>query len=78
MPSLHPVNYLVWEVFEYLRTQIRVAGMGDFVGYDFSLLPLILEARGIPKYEWADILEGLTVINNTSLKIVRESQENKS
>lgn len=72
IPTLHPGNHTVWRVFEQIRTQIRVGGMGEFLGYDFAILPTLLVAMNIPVGEWEEIIEGLTLLNTEAVKIFAE------
>ncbi len=55
-------NYPAWEVFSSLSGQVRTAGMGGFVAFDYAALPMILEAHDIPRSEWRFMLDKVQVL----------------
>lgn len=75
MPHLHHTNDVVWEIFSVLRTQMRVSGMGEFLGYDFALLPTLLTSFSVPVCEWSDIIEDLNILNNLAVNLSRKAAE---
>lgn len=51
-----------------LTTQARTAGLGSFIGVDFSSLPVFFEAFQVPKYQWRYALELLTELSRIAAK----------
>jgi hypothetical protein len=64
-----------WEVFELISTQPRTGGMGGFLGFDYSALPVILDSKRIPKYEWPFILDKLNIISNIAVRFWNKNND---
>lgn len=67
IPEIHPENEIVWEVFRLIKTQIRVSAGGDFLGYDLSLVPAIVESKGLPVWMVEEVLNAITVISDVAV-----------
>ena len=53
-----------------MGTQWRV-GMGGAYGLDYSALPPVLEMMGVPRTDWAEILESIRVCEESALETMR-------
>jgi hypothetical protein len=51
-----------------LASQVRVGGMGGFLGFDYSALLVILLAKQIPVAEWDFLIDRLNVIGKVAMK----------
>jgi hypothetical protein len=66
---LDPENVLVWEMFNlHLASQARVGGMGGFLGFDYSVLPLLFQAYEIAPFEWSVYLEKIAILSRIAVK----------
>lgn len=75
IPEIHPENELVWDTFRLIKSQIRVSAGGDFLGYDLSLVPTIIAAKGLPVWMVEDVLHALTAISDVAVRIRQEERE---
>ena len=67
-PMLLPDNEWFWEVFEALGSQMKVAGLASFVGFDYTALIFILKAKDVPESLWDYVLEKLTLLTPIASK----------
>jgi hypothetical protein len=72
---LDPRNEWLWDVYNSLVTQSRVAGLGGFSGFDYSALPFILKAKGVPESLWAQVLETIEMLTPLALKYWNRKDE---
>lgn len=78
IPEIHPENEIVWDVFRLVKTQIRVSAGGDFLGYDLTLVPAIIQSKGLPSWMVEEVLLAITVISDVAVRIRQEEREKKS
>lgn len=63
----------VWEIFSYLKGNIKLAPMGGVIGIDYNLLPFILDVKSISdKGEILDIMTKLQLIEGYYIKYVNK------
>ena len=74
-PILESANYPVWELFQDISSQARIAGLGGFVGYDYSGLETLLRIHHFPEEDWFLVLDKLRAITSVTQKIVKRQQE---
>jgi hypothetical protein len=49
--------------------------MGGFSGFDYSALPFILKAKGVPESLWAQVLETIEMLTPLALKYWNRKDE---
>jgi len=67
-PILASANYTAWEVFLSLTSQLKTAGMGGVLGVDYSSLPAVFEAYGVPEEHFRFEFEKIAIINSIACK----------
>lgn len=75
---LDPGNSIAWEIFEETATQVRTAGLGSVVGFDYSSLPLFFKAYEVPECDWWIMLKKLNVIYGTAISLWNKKDDSKS
>lgn len=70
------MNEWIWEIFQRLQTQARVAGFGTFTGFDLSAIRFLLEVYNVPKSRWLEAVELLDMITAIAIKHWNENNEN--
>jgi hypothetical protein len=65
---LLPDNEWLWDVFSILSSQMNVAGMGSFVGFNYSALYFILKAKDVPESMYEYVLDKLTLLTPIASK----------
>jgi hypothetical protein len=65
-----PENIAIVDAFVAMRTQWRISHYGA-TGLDYGVLPVVLEMVGVPKGEWADVFEGIRVMESIELEHLR-------
>lgn len=65
-------------MFLTLTTQIRVGGMGQFVGFDLSAIYPLLLAYDVPVNEWRFVLEKLSLLTSIAVKYWNTDKESGS
>lgn len=68
MPYLLPENEIIWQVYSVLGSQVRVAGLGSIVGYDYGALEVLFVAYEVQVCDWAFVLEGLHLISTVAVR----------
>ena len=76
-----PENQTIIEAFLNCDTQwVRVAvGMASIIteGLNYCALKSTLEMMGIKRRSWPDVLEGVRVMENAALSVIRERESNR-
>lgn len=54
-----------------MSTQWRV-GMAGATGLDYGALPEVLRMSGIARGEWPDIFEGIRIMEDAALELMRK------
>ena len=57
-----------------MSTQWRVGGVG-VIGFDYNVLPLVMDMIGTPKDERAGVFESLRLMEETALTTMRILRE---
>lgn len=71
MCEVWPDNWLAVTIFDAISTQWRV-GPGGAYGLDYSVLPLVLRLRGVPRAEWPELFECIRVMESEALATMRK------
>jgi hypothetical protein len=61
-------NETAWEIFIDSASQLRTAGMGSVVGFDYSSLPFLFAVYSVPESETWIMLKKLNVLFGIALK----------
>lgn len=67
-----PENRRAVQVLTLMATQWRVAGMGGYLGLDYNVLPLVMQAAGIKRRHRADTFAGLQILEREVLSLMAE------
>ena len=72
-----PENVEAWELLQAGATQLRMAGMGGPVGFDYNALALVAEAFGIDLKPgmWRKVQAVETVIRRNAAKQAEKTQQ---
>jgi hypothetical protein len=68
MPVLEPENITAWTIFQTLMTQFRTAGLGGFVGFDYTVLPFLFKAHDVPESEQFLMLDKINLLSQLAHK----------
>lgn len=74
-PILLLENETAWMIFEATTTQLRIAGMGGVLGFDYSSLPFLFATYGVPETEHLILLQKLNAMYQVALKIWNKPKE---
>lgn len=66
-----PENWPAVQVFAGMTTQWNV-GMAGPTGLRYESIPVVLRMRGVPRSEWADVFNGLQVMEAEALRFFAE------
>lgn len=66
-----PENWAAALAFAAMVTQWNV-GMNGPVGLRYEVLPLVLRLRGVPRAQWAEVFDGLRIMEAEALAIFAE------
>lgn len=69
--EVYPDNWPALWLFRDLATQWRV-GMGGATGLDYAALPAVMDLRGVPQAERAELFDCLQVLEAEALAAWRE------
>ena len=77
-----PENHDAWRLMQAGVTQVRVAGMGGTIGYDYVALQILADSMGIemPEAMWRKVRAIENVVRKIEAKQrkIDESQRNNS
>lgn len=71
--DLWPENILAFRVFVRMRTQWAV-GMSGAVGLRYEALPLAMELEEVPADQRAEVVDGVQVMEQETLRLAREKR----
>jgi|SRR5688572_9564802 len=74
-PLLEPRNEWVWAVFMKMYSQARIAGMGGFIGFDYSALQFVLKVEEVPEELWSYITDKLELIAEIAKKYWNKKED---
>ncbi len=75
--EIWPDNKAAVDVFVAMSTQWRVGGVGA-IGFDYNVLPLVMNMIGTPEDERAGVFESLRLMEETALTTMRILRENST
>lgn len=67
-------NWSTTSTFIAMSTQWR-SGFSGLTGMDYNALPVVMRMLGIPRKEWADVLEGIGVMEVKALELMTKMRE---
>jgi len=69
-----PENEFIWEVYNKVRNQVIIAGMGEPVALNYPAVKFVFECYGIQNDNdrWLDLLEYLEWIWHEEQRIIRQ------
>lgn len=62
------------ELFQLAITQWNYSAMGEPIGLRYEVLPMLLQAQGVPRKRWREVLEDLQVMELEALKAMRAKE----
>lgn len=72
---LWPDNVQTVSVFRSIETQWRMGPSGP-VGLDYTVIPLVMRARGIDKAAFPEVFDGLQVMEAAALEAIHKRLNN--
>lgn len=76
-PFIEENNIVAWEIFVSLSSQMKTAGMGEFIGYDLQTLPFLFQVFQVPESEWIFYLEKVEAVIRVAVKYLTKKDEPK-
>lgn len=67
--EIWPDNLLTVDVFSAMSTQWRT-GYSGATGLDYSVLPVIFKIHRIAQRHWAQIFDGLKIMESAALEVM--------
>jgi hypothetical protein len=74
--EIWPENLEAFNVFSTMQTQWRI-GMGGPTGFDYGVLPVVMEMSGIAMLDRSEIFDAIRVMESEALKVFSENRERK-
>lgn len=72
--GVYPDNWLAFEVFASMQTQLRM-GMAGPIGFDYSVLPFVFKMRGVKKSDRPEMFELLRVMESEALAVIHAKDD---
>jgi len=76
-PVLFHANQLVWEMFQVLQSQARVAGMGGILGVDFTAIDFVFRMYEVPAEDEFIYFTQIVEVFNVATSIWNRPKEGK-
>jgi len=72
IPYLLPENHFVWEIYNRVRNQLIIAGMGEPIGINYLAVQIIFDCYDVQKYERLYLLEFIDYIFYEERRIMKK------
>lgn len=74
--EIWPDNLATVNAFIAMSTQWRTGGMSGLPsGLDYAALPPVLRMTGIPRADWPDVFDGIRVMEDAALEVLRKQKK---
>lgn len=74
-PVLMSDNVEVWEIFTHWSSQVKVAGMGEIIGFELPALSALLDMYSVPVAERPFYLDKLSELARVALRYWKTDKE---
>ena len=71
-----PENWASWALFCRVSTQWRTAGMGSYIGLDYTPIFTVMDKDGLSGQAWHDAFDDLRAIEAAALEQIRANSTN--
>ena len=66
-----PENWAAWALFCRVSTQWRTAGLGSYIGLDYTPIFRVMDEDGLKGQDWQDAFDALRTIEAAALEQIR-------
>lgn len=73
--EIWPENYRAWELFCFMQSQWRVAGMGGFLGLDYNVLFKKMDRMQLSRDEYDQLEDDIRAMEFAALPVLNKQPD---
>lgn len=70
--GIWPDNWLAFNVFRRMLTQLNMGAMGGVIGLRYEALPIVLRACQVPRADLPEVLDSLQVMERHMVRLLNK------